>query len=86
MTIKPWTDQKRLAIKSKIDKAAQAAAKTLGAEAVTIIAFFAEGDFLHMQDGGTSPMPSGQLYERLAEANGVKRTLIIDADDTFTKP
>lgn len=67
MSPQPWTHDKRAQIKRKIDKEAARAAARLGAKAVTIIAWFPAGDdYLHMQDGGTAPMSSNELYKQMA--------------------
>lgn len=71
MSPTPWTPEKRSNIKRKIDKEAARAAARLGAATVTIIAFFPDGEYLHMQDGGTAPMPSLDLYTKLATASTI---------------
>jgi hypothetical protein len=50
----PWTPEKRSSVKRKIDKEAARAAARLGAKTVLVIAFFADGEYLHLQDGGTA--------------------------------
>jgi hypothetical protein len=49
----------------KINQQARKVAKALGAEGVVIIGFFREGEMLHMQDGGLSPMPLVELYKKM---------------------
>jgi hypothetical protein len=66
--MKPWAPEKRNFVKRKIDKEAARAAARLGAKSVLIIAFFEDGEFLHMQDGGTAPMSTADLYKKLATA------------------
>jgi hypothetical protein len=66
MSPQPWTTEKRSQVKRKIDKEAKRAAERLGAATVAIIAFFPEGEFLHMQDGGTAPMDFKKLYTQLS--------------------
>jgi hypothetical protein len=60
--------ERRSAMKRKIDKEAKRAAVRLGASHVTIIAFFSDGEYLHMQDGGDAPMPADDLYKHMATA------------------
>jgi len=69
--MKPWPMERRSQIKKKIDREAARAAARLGAEAVMIVAFFKDGEYLHMQDGGTSPMPPAELYKKLATATSI---------------
>lgn len=71
MSPAPWTPAKRQNVKRKIDKEADRAAARLGAKAVVIIAFFPDGEYLHMQDGGTAPMELQKLYQQLATAHHV---------------
>ncbi len=68
----PWTTEKRSQIKRKIDREAKHSAGRLGAAHVVVIAFFPDGEFLHMQDGGSAPMPFEQLYKQMS---GVMATL-----------
>jgi hypothetical protein len=67
----PWTPEKRSSIKHKIDKQAAYAAQKLGAKTVAIIAFFPDGEYLHMLDGGTAPMPLKDLYAKLQTVHEV---------------
>lgn len=69
----PWTPEKRSQIKRKIDKEAKRAAERLGASHVVAIVFFLDGDgeHLHMQDGGTSPMSFADLYKKMSGIMGV---------------
>lgn len=67
----PWTPEKRSATKRKIDKEAKRAAERLGAATVAIIAFFPDGEFLHMQDGGTAPMGFKDLYAKMCSAMNI---------------
>ena len=69
--MKPWTPEKRSQVKRKIDKEAARTAKRLGAATVAIIAFFPEGEYLHMQDGGTAPMDLKKVYAKLASAHEI---------------
>lgn len=61
----PYSPEKRAQNKRKIDKEARRAADRLGAKHVAIIAFFADGEYMHMQDGGSAPMPFDQLYKQM---------------------
>jgi len=67
----PWPPERRARMKARIDKAAKAAKNMLGAHTVVIIATFEDGEFLHMQDGGTSPMPLMELYARIQSSHQV---------------
>lgn len=69
--MQPWTPEKRAAVKRKIDKEAARTAARLGAAGVTIVAFFPDGEHLHMLDGGMSPMPHDELYKRLLTATEI---------------
>jgi NADPH-dependent 2,4-dienoyl-CoA reductase/sulfur reductase-like enzyme len=69
--MKPWPPEKRSAVKRKIDKEAARAAARLGARSVLIVAFFADGEYLHMQDGGTAPMAAAELYKKLATSTTI---------------
>lgn len=73
MTISPspWSQERRAAKRQKIDKEADRAAARLGASGVVIIAFFEDGEYLHTQDGGKSPMPFIDLYKTMAVATQV---------------
>lgn len=71
MSPQPWTPEKRSAIKQKIDKECARAAARLGAKSVVIVAFFADGEYLHMQNGGKAPMASVDLWRRLATAETI---------------
>lgn len=44
----PWTMEKRKQVRRKIDKEAARAAARLGAKSVVVIAFYVEGEFLHL--------------------------------------
>jgi hypothetical protein len=72
--IKPWSKEKRAHTQGKIDAQAAKAAKALKAECCMIVAFFPDGGFLHMQDGGKSPMPPDQLYRQLLSMREVMET------------
>jgi hypothetical protein len=67
----PWSQERRARMKTRIDKAAKAAKSMLGAHTVVIIATFEDGEFLHMQDGGTSPMPLLELYQRIQSSHQI---------------
>lgn len=64
----PWTDEEIKLVKHRIDREAKRAAERIGAMSCIVIAFFEDGEYLHMQDGGSSPMPPEQLYKKLAAA------------------
>jgi hypothetical protein len=68
MAPQPWTPEKRSQVKRKIDKEAARAAARLGAKTVVIVAFFQDGNCMHMQDGGSAPMPFDKLYKQLSLA------------------
>ena len=65
----PWTPERRAQVMRKISKEADRAAARIGADAVMIVAFFRHGEYLHLQDGGKTPVPPKELYERLASAH-----------------
>ena len=69
--MEPWTHEKRGQIKRKIDKEAARAAARLGAKTVAIIAFFPDGEYMHMLDGGTAPMELKDLYAKMATCHEV---------------
>lgn len=70
-TPQPWDAERRNIVKRRIDKEAARAAGRLGAETVMIIAFFRDGEYAHMLDGGTAPMPPAELYARLLSVKQV---------------
>ena len=77
--IKPWPKEKRDSIADALDVEAKNAARRLKATCCVIVAFFPDGEFYHMQDGGQAPMPTEQLYRHLvaakeAEASGGEDT------------
>lgn len=61
----PWTPEQRSRKKAKLDKEAAKVAGRVGADHVIVIAFFPEGEFYHMMDGGSSPVPMKQLYSTM---------------------
>lgn len=67
----PWTPEKRSQVRRKIDKEAKRAAARLGASHVTIIAFFSDGEYEHMLDGGTAPMAAGDVYKQMTEVREI---------------
>lgn len=67
----PWTIEKRSRVSDKIKKEAVRVAARLGASHVVVVAFFADGDHLHMQDAGNPPMDYATLYKHLATAHQV---------------
>lgn len=69
MSTKPWDHDKRSQVKRKIDKEAARAAARLGAQTVCIIAFFKDGEYMHMLDGGNAPMDFQKLYATLQTAH-----------------
>jgi hypothetical protein len=69
--IRPWPKEKRGRIQAKIDKEAKRTAVKLGARCCVIVAFFEEGAYYHMQDGGQSPVPTEQLYRQLVSMKEV---------------
>lgn len=64
--MKPWTPEQRTQKTSKMRKEAARAAARLGAHGVVLVAFYEEGEFMHMLDAGMAPMPFKDLYEKLA--------------------
>jgi len=62
---KPWTPERRSRVKAKVDKESARVAARLGAHSVWIIATFADGEFMHLQDGGSSPWPLKELYKNM---------------------
>ena len=65
----PWDMKKQMQVKRKVDKEAARAAARLGARTVAMLCFFSNGDEpLMLIEGGTSPMPSIDLYTSLAAA------------------
>jgi hypothetical protein len=69
--IKPWPADKCAKTQAKIDKEARRTATRLGARCCVVVAFFEDGGYYHMQDGGQSPMPVEQLYRQIAEMKAV---------------
>ena len=67
----PWPMEKRSRVTDKIKKEAARVAERIGAKHVVIIAFFPEGEYMHMQDAGNPPMDYGKLYHHLATAHAV---------------
>ena len=63
--------EKRSRVTAKIEKEADRTAARLGASHVVIIAFFVDGEHLHMQDGGKPPMEYEKLYQHLATAHQI---------------
>lgn len=79
---KPWPPHHRRLIKARIDDVAKRARESLGAHDVLVVAWFQdilEPSFLHMQDGGTSPMPPHKVYRHLADTVDA---LVREADAT----
>lgn len=68
----PWSMEKRSRTAAKIEKEAARAAARLGAKHVVIIAFFRDGEYLHMQDAATDlPMSLPDLYKKMISMNDV---------------
>ncbi len=65
----PWSVAKRAEIKADIDHAAGIAAKVLKAKHVMMVVFYEEGQYLHLQDGGTAPMAFEDVYLRMISAH-----------------
>jgi hypothetical protein len=65
----PWTLSKRIAVRDLIDKCARDAADSIGATHVVLVAFFEDGKYIHMQDGGEPPMPFSDVYKHLVEVH-----------------
>jgi hypothetical protein len=63
----PWSTEKRNRVQDKMDKQAAEVAKRLKAKCCVVIAFWDDGNYLHILEGGQSPMPLDELYrQRLA--------------------
>lgn len=61
----PWSAEHRRWVKARIDDAAARAREALGAHDVLMVAWFqdiAKPQFLHVQDGGTAPLPPEEVY------------------------
>jgi hypothetical protein len=71
MSVTPWTPERRSVIKRRIDKEAARAAARLNATTVLIVAFFEDGEYLHMQDGGSAPIDFSHVYKTLASATEI---------------
>jgi hypothetical protein len=69
--MQPWPIEKRSRVTKKIEREAARAAARLGAENVVIIAFFKDGEYMHMQDAGTAPMPLSDLYKKMVSARDI---------------
>jgi hypothetical protein len=67
--VEKWSKEKRREVKRQIDEQADIAAKALGAQNVVMIVFFRDDDYMHMMEGGRSPVPVDQLFKMLASAN-----------------
>jgi hypothetical protein len=80
---KPWAPERRSRVKAKLDKEAARAAARLGAHSVWIIATFADGEFMHLQDGGSSPWPLKELYQQMLRATEMNE--IADDDPGFVQ-
>jgi len=80
---KPWTPEKRSRVKVKVDKESARAAARLGAHSVWIIATFADGEFMHLQDGGSSPWPIKELYQQMLRATEMNEAA--DGDPGFVQ-
>lgn len=65
ITPTPWTPERRAAVTRKIAKEAERAARRLGAVGCRIVAFFPDGEYLHMLDAGKTPMSAKDLYTKL---------------------
>lgn len=66
-----WPMEKRSALKRRIDKEADRAAARLGASGVVVIAFFSDGQHMHMLDGGRAPMKFADLYQQMVQLTSV---------------
>lgn len=80
---KPWTPEKRSRIKAKIDKESARTAARLGAHSVWIIATFADGEFMHLQDGGSTPWNPKELYTQMLRATEMNEAA--DGDPGFVQ-
>lgn len=67
----PWTPEKRTKVKRRIDDEADLAAKRLGASHVTIIAFYEQGEYTHMMDGGTAPSGMDDVYKLMLSVRNI---------------
>ena len=62
----PWSEERRAEMQARINTEAALAAAKIGAQQVVIIAFYPEGEHLHIMDGGSAPMTRSDLYTKLA--------------------
>ena len=68
----PWDHQKRAHVSKRILKESKRIAANLGATGgVIIIAFFKDGDKLHVQDGGHALMSFKDIYLKMASCHEV---------------
>lgn len=70
-SVKPWDKERRAHVSRKIIKESERAKARLGAAGVLMIVFYADGDYLHIQDAGSAPMPFKEVYKRLLSANEI---------------
>lgn len=74
----PWPAERRAHMEKLLTKEAAKVKRSIGAYTVMIVATFEDGEFLHMQDGGTSPMPLDEFYARM----GKTRSTVVDINST----
>ena len=68
----PWPMEKRQRLSEKLRREANKVAGRIGAEHVVIIAFYKDGEYMRMQDGGNPPMQFAKLYTQLASVHGIQ--------------
>jgi len=62
-----WSKERADAETKRLDIEAKLVAARLGATHVRVIAFYKDGDMVHVLEGGSMPLPSKELYTRLAD-------------------
>jgi len=66
--VQVWNLQRRARMVERIRAEAARVANRLGASHLMVIAFFPDGDDIHTIDAGTSPVPTRDLYAKMASA------------------
>ena len=68
MSVTPWTPEKRKKVNDEIAKQAEKVAKRIGCRGVVIIAFFPDGNNMHVEEAGRAPMPFKELHQKMTTA------------------
>lgn len=63
----PWSRERAQEMNQRLELEARLIAGRIGASDVVVIAFYREGEMLHVMDGGTAPTARAQLYANLAD-------------------